>query len=180
MVWRSRAGAGRTSLLPNRETPAIFPSTSGVPASTAAPPGLIDLVVVAEFDIAGSLTAAAVQARRAGAGLLIALARPVAVSRRTPRSHNVSSCGGGRRCSNLERLANQALDRTGVAFGTVLMTYRGGASQSGRNRRISAAMNHLARRRGATPPSATDQPTTPAACEPASLSPPVRRTTNES
>lgn len=76
MVWRSRAGAGRTSLLPNRETPAIFPSASGVPASTAAPPGLIDLVVVAEFDIAGSLTAAAVQARRAGAGLLIALARP--------------------------------------------------------------------------------------------------------
>ena len=148
--------------MPNRETPAISPSASGVPASTAAPTGLIYLVVVAQFDVAGSLAAAAVQARRAGAGLLIALARPrcgfttdaaiaqrVVVRRRQEMLH-------------LERLANQDLDRTGVAVDTVLMTYRGGGSQPGRNRRISAAMNRLARRRGATPLSATDQPTTPA------------------
>jgi hypothetical protein len=58
----------------------------------------------------------------------------------------------------MERLAHQTLDRTGVPFETVLMIYRGGGTQPGRSRRISAAMNRLARRHAAA--HTTDHPTT--------------------
>lgn len=147
------------SLLSNRET-AFFRSGSGVPAATVAPPEPTYLVVVADFDVAQSLAAASVQARRAGARLLIALARSrcgfttdAAIAERVVARRRQEML-------DLERLAHQVLDRTGVAFDTVLMTYGGGGTQPGSSRRMCAAMNRLARRHGATQLPTTDHPST--------------------
>lgn len=149
--WRLSGTAQEgVSLVLHREAPAFLPSASGVPASAVAPTELTYLAVVADFDVAESLAAASVQVRRAGARLLIALARArcgfttdAAIAQRVVVRR-------WQEILDMERLAHQALDRTGVPFETVLMIYRGGCTQPGRSRRISAAMNRLARRHGAT------------------------------
>ncbi|MBE4718981.1 hypothetical protein DAD99_12715 [Pseudarthrobacter sp. AB1] len=107
------------------------------------------IVVVAESDAADILAAAAAQARSAGARLLIALARPRLGF--TTDAALVRSVTARRQQEmlRLERLGHEALDHTGVTFETVLMTYRGGGSESGRTRRIASAVNRLALGRGA-------------------------------
>lgn len=141
--------SGRSSLLNNREAHVRPPPPAGVPATTADSAGPVHLVVVAESDAADILVAAAAQARSAGARLLIALARPRLGF--TTDAALVRSVIARRQQEvlRLERLAHQALDHTGVTFETVLMTYRGGGSESGRTRRIASAVNRLALGRGA-------------------------------
>ena len=133
----------------NREAHVRPPPPAGIPATTADSAGPVYLVVVAESEAADILAMAAAQARSAGARLLIALARPRLGFTTDAALVRVVTARRQQEMLRLERLGHQALERTGVKFETVLMTYRGAGSASGRTRRIASAVNDLALGRGA-------------------------------
>lgn len=134
----------------NREARSRPRLPGGVPAAVAVSAGPVYLIVIAaESDAADVLFAAAMQARDAGARLLIAFARPRLGFTTDPVLVRFVTARRKQEMLRLERLAHQVLDPPGITFETVLMTYRGGGSESGRARSISSALERLARVRGA-------------------------------
>jgi len=124
-------------------------------ASVALPPapeasGPTFLTVVSDRSAADHLPAAAARAHRAGARLLIiALARP-----RTGFSTDAvilrhASVRAQEEMRRLEEVVHQVLRDCGVDYEVVAMPYRSSSAPAKRQRRIAAAMNRLARVRGA-------------------------------
>lgn len=146
---------------------------AAAPAAAASgpdPTGPVFLVVVPDRAAADRLPAAARQARRAGASLLVALARPrpgFTTDAVIARHIAVRAQEGSVR---LQQVAHQMLYGSGVDYEIVPMTYRDSRAPAKRERRIAAAVNRLAHRRGATPLPAPAMPPMPTAPQPASPS----------
>ncbi|WP_155850158.1 hypothetical protein [Arthrobacter sp. Br18] len=122
----------------------------GAPATVADSTAPVYLIVIAaESDAADLLALAAPQARGVGARLLVALIRPRLGFTTDPALVRFVTARRKQEVLRLERLGHQVLDPAGVTFETVSMTYRGGGSESGQTRRIAAALERLARGRGA-------------------------------
>lgn len=108
------------------------------------------LVVVPGLDAIDRLPAAAGQARRAGARLLVGLARPrpgfttdaAIAARAAARDHAA--------CLALLIAAHTVLDECDVDYELVLVSHRDSRDAAKRTRRIVAAMSRLARAKGAT------------------------------
>lgn len=108
------------------------------------------LVVVPDLAAIDRLPAAAGQARRAGARLLVGLARPrpgfttdAAIAARTAATDRAARLA-------LQVAAHTVLDECGVDYELVLVSHRDSRDAAKRSRRIIAAMSRLARAKGAT------------------------------
>jgi len=120
-------------------------------SSNAARSGPVFLVAVPDRVAADRLPAAAAQARRAGARLLVALARPrpgfttdAVIARHVAVTTHEDLL-------RLQQVTHQMLNGSGVDYEIVRMTYRDSRDPDRRQRRIATASVRLARRRGATP-----------------------------
>lgn len=134
-------------------------ASSPVAASTAPASSPVFLVVVADRAAIDRLPAAAAQARCVDAQLLIAVARPRLGFTTDAAIARYAAINAAVELDRLEQLVHRMLYGSGVEHDVVTMPYRGSRSPAKRERRIAAAMNRLARRRGATPLPAPALPT---------------------
>jgi len=109
------------------------------------------LTVVSDRCAVDHLPAAAAQARRVGARLLIiALARPRTGFTTDPVVLRHAAVHAQEEMRRLRQVAHQLLRDCGVDYEIVAMSYRNSRAPARRERRIAAAMSRLARVRGAT------------------------------
>ena len=118
------------------------------PVATLAGPAL--LVVVTDRASANRLPAGAAQARRAGARLLIALARPRPGFTTDAAIARYVAVRARDELLRLESVTHEMLRGRGIDYDIVPMTYRGSRSAAKQERRIADQTNHLARRHNAT------------------------------